>query len=40
MWIGLFVFEKVLSNDNNIESRVNTNKTQDLHLLLRNQFVP
>ena len=39
-WIGPFVIQKVLSNDNYIVRRLNTNKTQILHRIRKKKFVP
>ena len=39
-WIGPFVIQKVLSNDNYIVRRLNTNKTQKLHRIRPKKFVP
>ena len=39
-WIGPFVIQKVLSNDNYIVRRLNTNKTQILHRIRLKKFVP
>ena len=39
-WIGTFVIQKVLSNDNYIVRRLNTNKTQILHRIRLKKFVP
>ena len=39
-WIGTFVIQKVLSNDNFIGHRVNTNKTQISHVIRLKKFVP
>ena len=39
-WIGPFVIQKVLSNDNYIVRRLNTNKTQILHRIREKKFVP
>ena len=39
-WIGPFVIQKVLSNDNYIVRRLNTNKTQILHRIILKKFVP
>ena len=39
-WIGPFVVLKVLSNDNYIMRRLNTNKTKILHCIRLKQFVP
>ena len=39
-WIGPFVIKKVLSNDNYIVRRLNTNKTQILHRIRLKKFVP
>ena len=39
-WIGQFVIQKVLSNDNYIVRRLNTNKTQILHRIRLKKFVP
>ena len=39
-WIGPFVIQKVLSNDNYIVRRVHTNKTQILHRIRLKKFVP
>ena len=39
-WIGPFVIQKVLSNDNYFVRRVNTNKTQILHRIRLKIFVP
>ena len=38
-WIGPFVIQKVLSNDNYIVRRLNTNKTQILHRIRLKKFV-
>ena len=40
MWIGPFVVQRVLSNDNYIVRRLNTNKTQILHRIRLKKFVP
>ena len=39
-WIGPYVIEKVLHNDNYIVRRLNTNKTQILHRIRLKKFVP
>ena len=39
-WIGPFVVQTVLSNDNCIVRRLNTNKTQILHCIRLKKFVP
>ena len=39
-WIGPFVVQTVLSNDNYIVRRLNTNKTQILHRIRLKKFVP
>ena len=39
-WIGPFVVQTVLSNDNSIVRRLNTNKTQILHRIRLKKFVP
>ena len=39
-WIGRFVVQTVLSNDNYIVRRLNTNKTQILHRIRLKNFVP
>ena len=39
-WIGPFIIQKVLANDNYIVRRVNTNKTQILHRIRLKKFVP
>ena len=39
-WIGPFVIQKVLFNDNYIVRRLNTNKTQILHRIRLKKFVP
>ena len=39
-WIGPFVVQTVLSNDNYIVRRLNTNKTQILHSIRLKKFVP
>ena len=39
-WTGLFVVQKVLSNNNYIVRRLNTNKTQILHRIRLKKFVP
>ena len=39
-WIGPFVVQTVLSNDNYIVRRLNTNKTQILHGIRLKKFVP
>ena len=39
-WIGPFVIQKVLSNDNYFVRRLNTNKTQILHRIRLKKFVP
>ena len=39
-WIGPFVVQTVLSNDNYIVRRLNTNETQTLHRIRLNKFVP
>ena len=40
MWIGSFVVQTVLSNDNFTVRRLNTNKTQLLHRIRLKKFVP
>ena len=39
-WVGPFVIQKVLSNENYIVRRINTNKTQILHRIRPKNFVP
>ena len=39
-WVGPFVVQKVLPNENYIVRRVNTNKTQMLHQIRLKNFVP
>ena len=39
-WIGTFVVQTVLSNDNYIVRRLNANKTQILHCIRLKKFVP
>ena len=39
-WVGQFVVQKVLSNENYIVLRINTNKTQILHRIRLKKFVP
>ena len=39
-WVGPFVVQTVLSNDNYIVRRLNTNKTQILHRIRLKKFVP
>ena len=39
-WIGPFVVQTVLSNDNYIVRRLNTKKTQILHRIRLKKFVP
>ena len=39
-WIGPFVVQTVLSNDNYFVRRLNTNKTQILHRIRLKKFVP
>ena len=39
-WIVPFIIQKVLTNDNYIVRRINTNKTQILHRIRLKQFVP
>ena len=39
-WLGPFVVQTVLSNDNYIVRRLNTNKTQILHRIRLKKFVP
>ena len=39
-WIGPFIFQKVLTNDNYIVRRISTNKTQILHRIRLKKFVP
>ena len=39
-WIGPFVVKKVLSSDNYMVRRLNTNKTQTLHRIRYKKFVP
>ena len=39
-WVGPFVIQKVLSNENYIVRRINTNKTQILHRIRLKKFVP
>ena len=39
-WIGPYVVEKVLPNENYIVRRVNTNKTQILHRIRLKRFIP
>ena len=39
-WVGPFVVQKVLPNENYIVQRINTNKTQILHWIRLKKFVP
>ena len=39
-WVGPFVVQKVLPNDNYIVRRINTNKTQILHRIRLKKFIP
>ena len=39
-WVGSFVVQKVLPNENYIVRRINTNKTQILHRIRLKRFVP
>ena len=39
-WVGPFVIQKVLSNENYIVRRINTNKTQILHRIRLKKFFP
>ena len=39
-WVGPFVVQKVLPNENYIVRRINTNKTQILHRIRLKRFVP
>ena len=39
-WVGPFVVQKVLPNENYIVRRINTNKTQILHRIRPKKFVP
>ena len=39
-WVGPFIVQKVLPNENYIVRRFNTNKTKILHRIRLNQFVP
>ena len=39
-WVGPFIVQKVLPNDNYIVRRINTNKTQILHRIRLKTFVP
>ena len=39
-WIGPFIFQKVLPNEDYIVRRLNTNKSQILHRIRRKKFVP
>ena len=39
-WVGPFVVQKVLPNENYIVRRINTNKTQILHRIRLKKFVP
>ena len=39
-WVGPFVVQKVLPNENYIVRRINTNKTQSLHRIRLKKFVP
>ena len=39
-WVGPFVIQKVLPNENYIVRRINTNKTQILHRIRLKKFVP
>ena len=39
-WTGRFVVQKVLPNNNYIVRRLNTNKTQILHIIRLKKFVP
>ena len=39
-WVGPFIVQKVLPNENYIVRRINTNKTQILHRIRLKKFVP
>ena len=39
-WVGPFIVQKVLLNENYIVRRINTNKTQILHRIRPKKFVP
>ena len=39
-WVGSFIFQKVLPNENYIVRRLNTNETQILHRIRLKKFVP
>ena len=39
-WVGPFIIQKVLPNENYIVRRINTNKTQILHRIRLKKFVP
>ena len=39
-WVGPFIIQKVLPNENYIVRRLNTNKTQILHRIRLKNFVP
>ena len=39
-WVGIFIIQKVLPNENYIVRRINTNKTQILHRIRLEKFVP
>ena len=39
-WVGPFVVQKILPNENYIVRRINTNKTQILHRIRLKKFVP
>ena len=39
-WVGPFIVQKVLPNENYIVRRINTNKTQRLHRIRLKKFVP
>ena len=39
-WVGPFVVQKVLPNENYIVRRINTNKTQILHRIRLKRFIP
>ena len=39
-WVGPFIIQKVLPNENYIVRRLNTNETEILHRIRRKKFVP
>ena len=39
-WIGLYIIEKVLPNNNYVVRKIGTNKTQILHRMRLRQFTP